>query len=333
MTKRILITGAAGFVFSNVSRYILAHRDWRIVTLDRLDEAGTLARLSAMRHANPDRLACVWHDLRAAINPLHFDLLAQPFDYIVHGAACSHVNRATLDPVSAIYDNVIGTAHLLDYVRRYQSQAKTLVVSTDEVFGPAAEDEEFHEHSRHEPANPYSAAKSGGETLCPAYAHQYGLNIVVTRCCNVFGPNQYMEKFIPLCTHQILNGETVQIHARDGVVSSRLYIHVDDVAEATLTVLEKGGVIHDPSSGRYNIRAQREWSNLEVAQRIADMLGITLRYELVENPPGRPKPDMRYAISDAKLRALGWAPRVSLEDGLAEVVAEIVAERGRRAVA
>jgi dTDP-glucose 4,6-dehydratase len=146
------------------------------------------------------------------------------------------------------------------------------------------------------------------------------MQVCVTRCCNAYGPGQYREKFIPLCVEKILNGEVVQIHARNGVASSRLYIHVDDVARATLTVLEKGGVIAGPASGRYNIVAQREWSNLEVAERIAGILGRPLRFELVENPPGRPKPDMRYAIRGDKLGVLGWEPLIGLEEGLERTV-------------
>lgn len=325
---RILITGAAGFIYSNVTKYILANRDWSVVTLDRLDEAGSLMRLEGAQEQYRGRLRHVWHDLRSALNPQHFSaLLSQPFDYIVHGAACSHVNRATLRPLEAAYDNVIGTVNMLDYARHYQPQAKFLYVSTDEIFGPAPAGVEFDEHSRWEPENPYASAKAAGEAFCPAYAHQFGMQICVTRCANVYGPNQYREKYIPLCVEKIAKGEVVQIHARDGVPASRLYIHVDDVAEATLAVLEKGGVIAGPTSGRYNIAPEKEWSNLTVAEMISDQLGHALRFELVENPPGRPKPDMRYSLSCDKLKSLGWAPRVVFEEGLRRTVNDLVALR------
>ena len=330
--KRILITGAAGFVFSNFTRYTLANRDWSVVTLDRLDEAGSLMRLEGAHDEFRGRLRHVWHDLRAPLNPQHFSaLLSQPFDYIVHGAACSHVNRATLRPLEAAYDNVIGTVNMLDYARVYQPQAKFLYVSTDEIFGPAPPGVTFDEHSRWEPENPYASAKAAGEAFCPAYAHQYGMQICVTRCANVYGPHQYREKFIPLCVEKILNGEIVQVHARDGVSSSRLYIHVDDVAEATLTVLEKGGIIAGPTSGRYNIAPHNEWSNLLVAKKIADIIGQPLRCELVENPPGRPKPDMRYSLSWGKLRELGWSARVDFDDGLRRTVESLLAAAHRPA--
>ena len=318
MTGRILLTGAAGFIGSNFARYLLEHTDYSVTSLDRLDEAGSLERLADLKCRFPRRLDCVWHDLQAPIQPR---LLRHDYKYVVHMAAGSHVDRSVRDPVQFVRDNVLGTAHLLEFARHHLPGVKVLYFSTDEVFGPARQGEEFDEHARWNPENPYAATKAGGEALCPAYATQYGMPIVVTHCCNAYGPGQDDEKFVPLAIKRIQRGDTLQIHARDGVVSSRLYIHVDDVARATLTVLEKGGVICDPTSGRYNICAAEELSNLVVAERIATLLGKPLRYELVENPPNRPKPDLRYAISDAKLRALGWRPQVSFGDGLASLVA------------
>jgi dTDP-glucose 4,6-dehydratase len=319
---RILITGAAGFIGSNLARYILENTDWDVVSLDRLDEAGTLERLTALKQAQPARLQCVWHDLKSAINPAHrsHKPLREPFKYVAHLAAMSHVDRAIRDPIGAIYDNVLGTGHLLEYVRHHQPDSKCLIFSTDEVFGPARPGESFDEYARFNAENAYAATKAGAEALAPAYVHQYGCRIVVSRCANVYGPGQYQEKFIPLCIEKIQRGQLVQIHARDGVSSSRLYIHTDDVSSAVLTILEKGGIIADDRSGRYNISTGVEWSNLEVADKIAELLCLPLKFELVEKPAGRPKPDMRYDIDASRLRALGWAPTVSLDDGLRSVV-------------
>lgn len=320
MTERVLVTGGAGFIGSNLIAFLLANTSYDIVNLDRLDEAGTLERLAESKRRYPKRLRSVFHDLRAAINPQHFPELREPFRYICHLAAGSHVDRSIKDPIGHIYDNVLGTGNLLEYVRHHQPDAKVNFYSTDEVFGSAGPGVIFDEHSRWFPTNPYAATKAGGEALCPAYAHQYGLRIVVTHSCNLFGPGQFREKFVPLVTDQIRRDETVQIHAVDGVISTRLYMHVEDAARGTLTVLEKGGVIGNDRSGVYNIVGGDEWSNLEVAQRIAGLLDKPLRYELVANPPNRPRPDLRYAISGDKLRALGWQPRISLDEGLRQVV-------------
>lgn len=318
MSRRLLITGAAGFIGSNFARFLLETTDYSVTSLDRLDEAGSLERLAGLKSRYPTRLECVWHDLRAPISP--WLLRGREFGAIVHMAAGSHVDRSVRDPVGFVMDNVVGTANLLEYARHQQPGVKVLYFSTDEVFGPAGPGEVFDESARFNPENPYAASKAGGEALCPAYAAQYGMPIVVTHCSNAYGPNQHPEKFVPLCIDRIQRGETIQIHARGGIVSSRLYIHVDDVSRATLTVLERGGVICDSTSGRYNIRAMAELSNLYVAQTIASQLGQPLRYELVENPPNRPKPDLRYALSDAKLRALGWEPTVDFETGLAALL-------------
>lgn len=316
----VLLTGGAGFIGSHLARYILEHTDWSVVVLDRLDPAGDQRRLAPLVERFPRRMGIVWHDLRAAINPDRLRSYGD-FRYVAHLAAGSHVDRSVRDPVGFVMDNVLGTAHLLEYVRQHQPHCeKALYFSTDEVFGPAAEGEVFDELARFNPENPYAASKAGGEALCPAYAAQYGMPLVVSHCSNAYGPMQDREKFIPLAAEKIRTEQLVQIHARAGKPSSRLYIHVDDVSRAVLTILTKGGVIHDPSSGRYNIVAAEELSNLLVAEMIADALGKPLRAELVENPPNRPKPDMRYALSGQRLEALGWAPEVPFDAGLRDAL-------------
>lgn len=325
--QRILVTGAAGFIGANFTRHLLENTEYSVVSLDRLDDAGTLERLVELKSRFPSRLTCYWHDLRASI---HGDLIRGYFRFIVHMAAGSHVDRSHADPIGFVMDNVIGTANLLEWARTYHPRTKLLYFGTDEVFGPAPQGIDYSEHSRFEPENLYAATKAGGELLCLAYVHQHHMPIVATHCCNVYGPMQHREKFIPLAIERIRNGEMLQVHARDGVSSSRLYIHVDDVSRAVQTVLERGGVIHDDASGRYNIRADQEILNLDAAKRIASLLGKQLLYELVENPPNRPKPDMRYALADTKLRALGWAPRVQFDDGIEDVVRLAVADRVSR---
>lgn len=313
---RLLLTGGAGFIGSNLARYILANTDWRITILDRLDEAGTFDRVSDIRDEHPTRCAVHWHNLRSPINPNH---LPGPFDYVAHLAAGSHVDRSIRDPVGFVMDNVVGTAHLFDYCRTIRAR-RVLYFSTDEVFGPAPEGVSYDEHSPHNPNNPYSAAKAGGEALCPAYANTYGLPIQVTHCTNVYGPGQYSEKFIPLATRKILAGEKLEIHSRNGVPSSRFYVHVDDISRAVIAILEGGGIISGPNTGKYNISGDREYDNLEVARAIADILGRPLEAELVEDPPNRPRPDQRYAIGGVKLKALGWAPTVPFAEGLKATV-------------
>jgi dTDP-glucose 4,6-dehydratase len=141
--------------------------------------------------------------------------------------------------------------------------------------------------------------------------------IVVTHCTNVYGPRQHPEKFIPLVRRILKRGGTVQIHARNGESSTRCYIHVRDVCHAVELVLEKGGIIGSPTTGKYSISGKTEQKNSSVATAIAEHLGLSLRMESVEFVSNRPKHDQRYSVSDTELRLLGWEPQVSFSAGLA----------------
>lgn len=313
---RILITGAAGFLGSHLIRYIRRDRpDWQIVALDRLDEAAALARI------DPQDTRFIWHDLRATIRPdaIGCSELRQPFDYIVHMAAASHVTRSVRDPIGFIADNVLGTANVLEYAREFTPK-KLLYFSTDEVFGPAPDGVSFDEYSSHFATNPYAASKAAAEALIPAWAITYGLPLCVTHCTNAFGEGQHIEKFIPRCVEQIKRGEIVQIHSRDGVPSSRYYLHAENIASAVVRILECGGLMGGPATGKYNISGDVELSNLDVACQVSDLLGMPLKHEFVEFVPDRPRHDQRYAITGERLRALGWDITVGFEEGLRRTV-------------
>ena len=179
---RILISGAAGFIASNLCRYILRHTDWEIVALDRLDPAGALSRLADCFRDFPDRIAMVHHDLRAAVSDyVALELVtgggkfrAAPFDFVAHLAAGSHVERAQKDPLGFLHDNVIGTAHMLEFVRsREVVTGKTLVFSTDETVGPAPVGTAYGPNARQFPRNIYAASKAGGEMVAMAYANAF----------------------------------------------------------------------------------------------------------------------------------------------------------------
>ncbi len=319
MTDHILVTGAAGFIGSNYIKYLVDRTSYTPIVLDRFDEFAVMrpkdfaSGVLVLRHD----LSYPIHNCAASI-PLNE--LAPSIKYIVHMAAGSHVDRSVVDPVGFVRDNVLGTVHLLEWIRLRAWHAKVLYFGTDESFGPAADGQVFHEFAPHEPNNPYAAAKSGGEMACPAYANTYGLQIVVSHCSNVYGPNQHAEKYVPLCIERILAGEKILIHARNGVPSSRIYIHVADVCRAIQTILEQGDVlVQGAPKGRYNISGREEVSNLNVALTLSRFLERDLSYELVENVPNRPRHDQRYAISWRRLAELGWEPRIELVNGLASL--------------
>lgn len=314
MRNVVLISGGAGFIGSHLVDYCLARTGYDVVVVDRFDEFSVVKRFD-------NRALVHVHDLRRPlINAGMLADIAPRVKYVIHAAAGSHVDRSIVDPLGFVSDNVIGTVHMLEYVRHHLQPDKTLLFSTDEVVGPAKEGQTFHEFSPTAPANPYSASKAGAESVALAYANTYGMPITISRCSNVYGARQHREKFIPLCLEAIREGRKVLIHSRNGIPSSRLYLHVMDVCRAVRVILEHGDTLAiGERTGRYNIASNREVSNLVVAQTIAEMLRLPLNYELVEHVANRPKHDQRYSISFGRLHALGWEPRISLEQGLREL--------------
>lgn len=338
MAKKVLITGAAGFVGHHLVEHILKNTDWNIVALDRLDTSGNLNRLTDIECWDEEkhRVKFYYHDLRAEINDGVARLLLMeegsdmpvPFNYIVHLAAGSHVDRSISDPVGFVMDNVVGTANLLNFVRVFKDWAcgddfKFLNFSTDEVFGPAPEGVSFKEWDRFNPNNPYAAAKAGGEALVDAFANTYKIPCITTHCMNIFGERQLPEKFVPMCIKKILAGETVTIHANKDKTKAgtRFYLHTRNVCDAVLYLLLNGSVLDGKAtSGKYNIVGDREVSNLEMAQLIADILGKDLRYEMVDFHSSRPGHDLRYALDGSLMKELGWIAPVGFEDSLRKTV-------------
>jgi dTDP-glucose 4,6-dehydratase len=313
----ILLTGGAGFIGSHVAEHLLRNSDDSLVFLDRLDCSGNLNRLTEIAGWQKHRSRCRWifHDLKA---PISSQLAAQigKVDSILHMAASTHVDRSITDPVSFVYDNVIGTAHLLEYARQVEPK-KLLYFSTDEVFGPAPEGTAYGEWDRYNSGNPYSATKAGAEELCLAWHNTYKLPVLITHCMNVFGERQSPEKFVPMLTAKIRDGEQVTIHADRTRTKpgSRFYIHARNVADAVLFVLSKG-----KDGEKYNIVGEREVDNLSLAKQIAELQGKRLRYEMVDFHSSRPGHDLRYALDGSRLAAMGWKPPVTFEKGLERVV-------------
>ncbi|HEX5017655.1 MAG TPA: GDP-mannose 4,6-dehydratase [Actinomycetes bacterium] len=329
---RYLVTGGCGFIGSHYVRH-LVQQGHEVVVVDRLDHAGAADRLAMMTRLEVTPIEggfdlkiangavkFVRHDLAAGINA-HVDRAIGDVDIVCHMAAASHVDRSVVDPWCYLQDNVVATFQLLQWVRTRPIK-RFFHMSTDEVFGPAPDGVTFREHDAHNPNNPYAATKAAAEMLCPAWASTFDVPIVVVHCTNVIGSGQDPEKFVPLVAQRVMNGEMVQIHADPQTMapSTRLYIHVSDVCDAFDTIIAKGGILGGNGAGRYNISGDVEWSNLEVAKTVADLLGKDLRYELVSFVPNRPKHDQRYSVSWKKLKALGWSPRVGLLDGLREAL-------------
>lgn len=336
MEKTILITGGAGFVGHHCVEHILKNTDWNIIVLDCLNYAGNMNRIiellgtfysngqtkvKEIKDIQPlshGRVKFIWHDLRAPISD-GIDKIIGKLDYCIHFAAESHVDRSLEDSIPFVTSNVVGTANLLEYFKHKQPTCKTIIFSTDEVFGPAPEGHSFKEDDAFKPSNPYSAAKAGEEMIAFSFAHAFGLPISIVRSTNIIGEAQHAEKFIPKTIRSILANEKVVLHGRGkDDMSLRCWIHARNVADALLFLLDKA-----ENKEFYNISGE-EKTVLEMADWISEVVrGRKLNdneIEFVDYHTARPGHDKRYALDGSKLEKLGWAPPIDLERSLKKTV-------------
>ena len=319
MSKKILITGGAGFIAHHIIDKILSTTDWEVVTLDRLDFSGNLNRLKEVVDSyslnDQKRVKVVHHDLKAELNPQIKSTIGK-IDYIAHLAAGSHVDRSIDYPLEFVMDNVLGTAHILDYARNLDHLEMFTYFSTDEVFGPAPGNIIYKENDRYNSTNPYSATKAGAEELVVAYENTYGLPSFITHTMNVFGERQNAEKYIPMVIKRVRDGEIVTVHANKEktIAGSRHYIHAKDVANALLFLLQYDiSSLKPDETGakcqKFNIVGKDEINNLELAQFIAKVQNRELKYDMVDFHSSRPGHDLRYALDGTKMADMGWKPQ------------------------
>ena len=319
MAKKILITGGAGFIAHHVIDKILSTTDWEIITLDRLDFSGNLNRLSEVVSSYPKieqkRVRVVHHDLKAELNPEITATIGR-IDYISHLAAGSHVDRSITYPLEFVMDNIVGTAHILEYARKLKHLERFAYFSTDEIFGPAPKGINYKENDRYNSTNPYSATKAGAEELVVAYENTYGLPSLITHTMNVFGERQNPEKYIPMVIKRVRDNETVTVHANKekNIAGSRHYIHAEDVAEALLFLYDYDiSQIKPDETGakcqKFNIVGKDEIDNLELAEFIAKAQKKELNYTMVDFHSQRPGHDLRYALDGSKMANMGWKPK------------------------
>jgi dTDP-glucose 4,6-dehydratase len=321
MTKRVLVTGGAGFIGHYLIEEILKRTDYEVVSLDRLDTSGNLNRIAEVLEKNPrwkERVKVVWHDLKAPVNLMVKRKIGK-INYILHLAAGSHVDRSIKYPMEFVMDNVVGTVNLLDYAKKFLKDSLELFLyfGTDEIFGPAPEGVFYREDDRYRSNNPYAATKAAAEEMCVAYENTYKMPIIITHTMNVFGLRQHPEKFIPLVIKKIRDKEQILVHADRSCTKagSRHYIHASDVADAILFLLENG-----ETGEKYNVAGREEIDNERLVKIIASIMDSTADYQLVDFHTSRPGHDLRYALSSEKMKALGWNPKKSVSERLEEVV-------------
>lgn len=320
----VLITGGAGFIGSNFTRYLLkVEPDVRVVNLDALTYAGSMANLENL--PNQERHIFIQGDIndRSLVDQL---LRRYDIDTIVHFAAESHVDRSILGPEQFIQTNILGTFTLLEAVRQFwlednsftDRQVRFHHISTDEVFGSLASgDPPFSEVTPYAPNSPYAASKASSDHLVRSYGHTYGMPYTITNCSNNYGPYQFPEKLIPLMVLNAVNGQDLPIYGDGQQIRDWLYVY--DHCEAILTVIKRGrpGEI-------YNIGGDNQPANLTIVKTLCKILDELLpdspfkpHMDLMRFVTDRPGHDRRYAMDITKIRnELDWQPLHSLESGL-----------------
>ncbi len=315
-TKTILVTGGCGFIGSHFIRHWLKkHPDFRVVNLDKLTYSGNPANLSDIK--KDSRLSRRYFFARGDVaDSKKVDFIFKKYkpDYLAHFAAETHVDRSIHVGAKEFIDtNVYGVFVLLEAVKKFGLK-KALFVSTDEVYGSLGLGSrgKFTEKTQYQPNVPYSATKAGGDMLCRAYHFTWKLPVVVSHCSNNYGPYQYPEKLIPFFVSRALKNEPLPLYG-DGK-NVRDWIYVLDHVEALEKVLLKG-----KSGEVYNIGADNELKNIEIAGLILDILGKPR--SLLTFVSDRPGHDRRYAIDHKKItRELGWKPRYKFSEMLLRTV-------------
>jgi dTDP-glucose 4,6-dehydratase len=317
VTQTVLVTGGAGFIGNNLVRFLRRERpEWTVVNLDKLTYAGNAESIADLRQ--DPRHVFVRGDIANAelVEQLirHYSV-----DAILNLAAESHVDRSILGPGIFVETNVSGTQVLLEAARQARVK-RFLQISTDEVYGSLGASGKFTEASPLRPSSPYSASKAAADLLVLAYGHTFGLDVVVTRCSNNYGPYQFPEKLIPLMIVNALEGRKLPVYG-DGM-QVRDWIHVEDHCRALLAALEKGR-----GGEVYNVGSDNEWPNIQIVGRLLEILQKPR--DLIEHVKDRPGHDRRYAIDAAKARAeLGWSPGILFPDGLKSTVEWYLQNRG-----
>jgi len=303
---RLLVCGGAGFIGSTFVRQRLLEDGDEVTVLDKLTYAGREENLQDVAERPGFRfLRGAIEDPAAVAGAIE---AARP-QAIVNFAAETHVDRSIAEPDAFVATHALGTYVLLEAAREHE--LRFLQVSTDEVYG-SIESGSFTEDSPLSPSSPYSATKAGADLLVAGYFHTYGLQALICRGSNNYGPYQYPEKLIPLMILNAMHGDALPVYGDGQQV--RNWIHSTDFCRAIGHVLA-----HGAAGEVYNAGGPDEQPNIAIVQRIVELIGADPAQ--IEHVPDRPGHDRRYSLSSEKVRTLGWSPRVLLDEGLGETVA------------
>jgi len=322
MSKKILITGGAGFIGSHVvRRFVNNYPDYQIFNLDKLTYAGNLENLRDIE--DKPNYTFIKADITDAVE-INEIFRNGNFDAVIHLAAESHVDRSITDPTAFVMTNVIGTVNLLNAVREYwkgdYDKKRFYHVSTDEVYGALGETGMFTETTAYDPHSPYSASKASSDHFVRAYHDTYGIDAVISNCSNNYGSHHFPEKLIPLAINNIKNNKPVPVYGKGENV--RDWLWVEDHARAIDVIF------HQAKTGEtYNIGGHNEWKNIDLIHLLCGIMDEKLGREagssakLITYVTDRAGHDLRYAIDSTKLQEkLDWVPSLQFEEGLAKTV-------------
>lgn len=314
----VLITGGAGFIGSHVVKHFLTDSRYHVFNLDKLTYAGNPNNLAGFeKNAN---YTFIHGDITdASFIQTLFEKYA--FKHVIHLAAESHVDRSIEEPFVFAKTNILGTLNLLhSFKATHQKGGIFYHISTDEVYGTLGETGLFTESTPYQPNSPYAASKASSDHFVRAYAETYKLPVIISNCSNNYGPNQFPEKFIPVCIQAIKNNKTIPIYG-DGNYT-RDWLYVEDHARAIKTILEEG-----KPGETYNIGGLNEWKNMDLVKVLIRETDKALgrpegaSLPLITFVKDRPGHDKRYAIDNAKImRELQWKPEHTFEQGLVKTI-------------
>ncbi len=318
MNKSILITGGAGFIGSHVVQlFVEKYPEYKIVNLDALTYAGNLENLKSVEGAKNYIFEKV-----NILDPAALDEIFAKHQItdVIHLAAESHVDRSISDPLAFVMTNVIGTVNLLNSAKTYWagelSNHLFYHVSTDEVYGSLHDGGFFLETTPYDPQSPYSASKASSDHFVRAYANTYKMKTVISNCSNNYGPNQFPEKLIPLCIHNIKNNKPLPVYGKGENVRDWLYVL--DHARAIEVVFHKG-----KTGETYNIGGFNEWKNIDIVKLLCSKMDEKLAREagtsekLITYVTDRAGHDLRYAIDATKIQnELDWEPSLQFDEGI-----------------
>lgn len=323
MKKKILITGGAGFIGSNLVRLMVnKYPDYHIVNLDKLTYAGNLENLQDVEGA--PNYSFVKADIvdGAAMDALFGE---HGFDGVIHLAAESHVDRSIDAPMDFVMTNVIGTVNLLNAAKKHwkgkpEGAVRFYHVSTDEVYGSLHDGGFFLEDTSYDPQSPYSASKASSDHFVRAYGNTFKLPYVISNCSNNYGSHQFPEKLIPLFVSNILQGKALPVYGTGENV--RDWLWVVDHCHAIDRIYHAGR-----NGETYNIGGKNEWKNIDLVRLMCRLMDEKLgraagtAERLITYVTDRPGHDARYAIDPAKLEnELGWSPSLTFEEGLSKTI-------------